>query len=335
MYLGKNDIKTVAIVGTGTIGAGWAARLLNRGIDVIAVDAKPEQEQRLRTVIANADLAMAEFFTIDPDKKGKLTFTTDFEAGVAQADFIQEAVPDFLDLKIQVISRISKAAKPNAIIASSTSNIKPTQFAVEAVNPDRVMVGHPFNPVYVLPLVEMVGGDKTSPEALATAKEFYEMIGMCPLILKKEVDGFLANRLQEAMWREILYMVQDGVADPADLDASIIYSFGIRLAFMGTCLTYHMCGGEGGMRYCLEQFGPTLKDPLSYLPGPELTDELSQRMIDGAEDLTDGRSIHEMEILRDKCIIDIIKALSKNDMGAGRVLNKDYNTQKSRGLITG
>jgi carnitine 3-dehydrogenase len=333
MYLGLNEIKTVTVVGTGTIGACWAARFINRGINVIATDLKEEQKERLMTVIENAERSMNKMLKIKEEKKGTLEFTTDFEYAVKNADFIQEAVPDYVDLKISVIERISKYAKPNCIIASSTSNIKPTIFAVKAVNPDRVVVGHPFNPVYITPIVEIVGGEKSSNEALDTASKFYEMIGMKPIRLKKEVDGFLGNRLQEAMWREILFMVRDGVASPKDVDDATIYAFGLRLSFMGTCLSYTLGGGEGGMEYLLEQFGPTIKDPLSYLIGPDLTPELSKTMIDGSKELLEGRSIQEMERLRDDCMVDIIKALSKHDYAAGKVLNNDMKVQKERGLI--
>lgn len=333
MYRNLNDIKTVTVVGTGTIGACWAARFINRGINVIATDLKEEQKERLMTVVANAERSMEKMIKIKEEKKGTLEFTTDFEYAIQNADFIQEAVPDYVELKKDIIERISMHAKPDCIIASSTSNIKPTVFAERAVKPDRVIVGHPFNPVYITPIVEIVGGEKTASQALDTASEFYEMIGMKPIRLRKEVDGFLGNRLQEAMWREILFMVRDGIASPQDADDATIYAFGLRLAFMGTCLSYTLGGGEGGMEYLLEQFGPTIKDPLSYLTGPDLTPELTQTLIDGSEDLLGGRSIKEMERLRDDCMVDIIKALSKHDYAAGKILNNDMETQRRRGLI--
>lgn len=327
------EIKTVAVVGTGTIGAGWAARFVNKGIDVIATDLDPACEPRLRTVVANAMAQMDKLIPVDPDKRGKLTFTTDFEAAVGQADFIQENAPDRVDLKRALIQKITTHCRPGVIVASSSSNLRPTDIQADAVEPGRVMIGHPFNPVYICPIVELVMGERTSQETFDTAREFYTAMGMKPLHVKKEVDGYIANRLQEAMWREILYMVRDGIATPKDIDDATIYGFGIRLAFMGTCLTFHLGGGPGGMAHLLDHFGPTVKDPLSYLIGPDITPDLREKMISGVNEETEGKSVEELEAVRDECMIEIIKCLSRMDYASGRVLNEDRARLKASGLL--
>lgn len=321
--MAENKIQTITIVGTGLIGAGWAARYTNRGINVIATDISADKEEPFRNLVNAAYTQLDKLVAVKPEKRGSITFTTDFEKAVQAADFIQENAPDNVDLKRGLIQKISKFAKPDVIIASSSSNLKPSDIQCDAINPERVIIGHPFNPVYLCPICELVTGKQTSKETLDRAYDFYLSVGMKPLHVKKEVDGYIGNRLQEAMWREILYLIRDGVATTKDIDDAIIYGFGMRLAFMGTCLTYHLGGGQGGMKHLLEHFGPSLKDPISYMVAPELTDELSQKLIDGVEEETDGMSIDELSALRDDCLIGIIKVLSEFNYGSGKVLNED------------
>ena len=331
--MNNREIRTVVLVGTGVIGAGWAARLVNKGINVIATDLDAACEVRLRSVVEHAQQQLDKLIAVNPEKRGKLTFTTDFASAMRQADFVQESAPDRVDLKRALIKKISEHCGEDVIIASSSSNLRPTEIQAEAVNPGRVIIGHPFNPVYLCPIVELVMGEQTSQETFDRAKEFYTAMGMQPLHVKKEVDGYIANRLQEAMWREILYMVRDGIATPKDIDDAIIYGFGIRLAFMGTCLTFHLGGGPGGMAHLLDHFGPTLKDPLSYLIGPDLTPELRASMISGVEEETDGKSVEELEAIRDNCMIEIMKALSKVNYASGKILNEDKERMKEKGLL--
>ena len=331
--MSEREIRTVALVGTGVIGAGWAARLVNNGINVIATDLDPSCETRLRAVVAHAQQQMDKLIPVKPEMRGTLTFTTDFDAAMAQADYVQENAPDRVELKRALIQKISSKCGKDVIIASSSSNLRPTDIQADAVEPGRVIIGHPFNPVYLCPIVELVKGEKTTQETFDRAKAFYESLGMKPLNVRKEVDGYIGNRLQEAMWREILYMVRDGIATPKDIDDAIIYGFGIRLAFMGTCLTFHLGGGPGGMAHLLDHFGPTLKDPLSYLIGPDLTPELRQSMIDGVNEETEGKSIEELEEIRDNCMIEIMRALSKVDYASGRVLNESRERIKEKGFL--
>lgn len=330
MFLGKDDIKTVAIVGTGVIGAGWAARMLHRGIDVIATDIGKNAEESLREVIKNSEAALERVVSVPAERKGKLTFTSNLKEAVENADYIQESAPEVETIKIPLLNEISKYAKPNAIIGSSTSGLLPSRLQAEMVNPERFVVAHPFNPVYLLPLVELVGGEKTSQEAIDTAAEFHEMIGMKPLKVRVEIDGFLADRLLEALWREILHLVNDGVATTQELDDAIIYGAGLRWAFMGTNLTYWLAGGKNGMRHFMNQFGPALKLPWTKLEAPELTEELIDKMVEGTDEQSQGLDLRELEKLRDNCIVSIMEALAEYDYASGKILKQDREIQKER-----
>jgi carnitine 3-dehydrogenase len=307
-------------MGTGVIGAGWAARALHFGINVVAADLRPEMEQVLRDAIANAEPALARLTNAPLPDKGSLSFTTDLAQMARQADFIQENIPEQLELKQRVLAEVSRHARPEVVIASSTSGLMPSDLQATLQHPERLCVGHPFNPVYLLPLVEIVGGAQTSEAALATAADFYTYIGMHPLRVRREVPGHLTDRLQEALWREILHIINDGVATTGELDASIVYGPGLRWAGMGTNLIYHLAGGEAGMRHMLEQFGPCLKWPWTRLEAPELTEQLIDRMVEGTQEQAAGRSIRELERLRDDYLVAIQQVLREYDIGAGSTL---------------
>ena len=330
MLINGNEIKTVAIVGTGVIGAGWAARLLHRGINVIATNPRESAEEEIREVVANAEAALERIIAVPADKKGKLFFTPNLQEAVAEADYIQENVREVEEIKIPLLKEISRYAKPNAIIGSSTSGLLPSRLQSEMINPERFVVAHPFNPVYLLPLVEVVGGEKTSDDAIDKASRFYEMIGMKPLKVRVEIDGFIADRLLEALWREILHMVNDNIATTDELDQAIIYGAGIRWAFMGTNLTYWLAGGKKGMRHFMSQFGPALKLPWTKLEAPELTEELIEKMVNGTNEQSKGLELRELEKLRDQCIVSIMEALAQYDYASGKILNKDRAMQKER-----
>jgi carnitine 3-dehydrogenase len=246
-------IKTVGIAGTGLIGAGWAARLLIRGFDVIAYDVHPAAEAKLKAAIDVAWPSMSKLVGA-AGKKGKLSFTTDLKEMAAKADFIHEAAPEREDLKIKLFRDIDAIAKPDVIIASSSSGFLPSKLQSECLHPERVIIGHPFNPVYLLPLVELVPGDKTSKEAMDRADDYFVSIGMHVLRLKKEIEGYICDRLQEALWREALHILNKDIGTTGDIDDSIVYSAGMRWAFMGSFLTYHLAGGPGGMRHFMSQF---------------------------------------------------------------------------------
>jgi carnitine 3-dehydrogenase len=313
-------VKTLGLLGTGVIGGGWAARALHFGIDVIAADVKPEMEEWIRGAVANAEPALARLTFAPLPPKGKLSFTTDLKVMAQRADFIQENIPEQLPLKQRMLAEVSRHAAPDVIIASSTSGLTPSDLQRDMVAPERFLVAHPFNPVYLLPLVELVGGAKTVPATIEAAAKFFTYIGMHALRVRREVPGHLTDRLQEAIWREILHMVNDGVATTGELDESIIYGPGLRWAAMGTNLIYHLAGGETGMRHMLAQFGPALKWPWTKLEAPELTEELIDRMVKGTQEQAAGRSIRELERLRDDYLVAIQQVLRQFDIGAGSTL---------------
>ncbi len=314
------QVRTLGLLGTGVIGGGWAARALHFGIDVIAADVKPEMEQWIRGAVANAQGALSRLTFAPLPPRGTLTFTTDLHAMARQADFIQENIPEQLELKQRVLADVSRHAPADIVIASSTSGLMPTDLQRDVVAPERVLVAHPFNPVYLLPLVELVGGRQTSPAALDAAARFFTYIGMHPLCVRREVPGHLTDRLQEALWREILHMVNEDVATTGELDDSIVYGPGLRWAGMGTNLIYHLAGGETGMRHMLRQFGPCLKWPWTKLEAPELTEELIDKMVEGTQAQAAGRSIRELERLRDDYLVAIQQVLREYNIGAGATL---------------
>ena len=314
------NVKTLGLLGTGVIGGGWAARALHYGIDVVAADVKPEMEDWIRGAVANAEPALARLTFAPLPRKGTLSFTTDLRAMAQQADFIQENIPEQLELKQRLLAEVSRHAPADVIIASSTSGLTPTDLQRDMVAPERFLVAHPFNPVYLLPLVELVGGDKTGDAAVEAAAKFFVYIGMHALRVRREVPGHLTDRLQEAIWREILHMVNEGVATTGELDDSIIYGPGLRWAAMGTNLIYHLAGGESGMRHMLAQFGPALKWPWTKLEAPELTESLIDKMVEGTQAQAAGRSIRELERLRDDYLVAIQQVLRQYNIGAGATL---------------
>ncbi|MDR5883404.1 L-carnitine dehydrogenase [Caballeronia sp. LZ032] len=304
------QVKQFAALGAGVIGSGWVARALGAGLDVTAWDPAPGAEAQLRANVANAWPALERAGLAAGASPERLRVVATVEECVAQADFIQESAPEREELKLALHERVSRAARPDALIASSTSGLLPSDFYARALHPERCVVGHPFNPVYLLPLVEVLGGDKTSGEAIDAAMSFYAFIGMRPLRVRKEVPGFIADRLLEALWREALHLVNDGVATTGEIDDAIRYGAGIRWSFMGTFLTYTLAGGEAGMRHFMQQFGPALELPWTRLVAPQLTDELIDRVVDGTSRQTGGRDIKALERYRDDCISSVIEAIA-------------------------
>ncbi|MCM3671110.1 L-carnitine dehydrogenase [Mesobacillus maritimus] len=312
----NQSIKQVTVVGTGVIGVGWIGRFLAQGYDVIATDIAENAEERMRAAIDKAWPAIEKHGVAPGASKEKLTFEPDLAKAVANADLIQENAPEREDIKRKLLAEIDKYAKPNAIIASSTSGLMPSTLQSDCANPERVIVAHPFNPVYLVPLVELVGGQATSAEVIERAEQFYHSIKMKPLVVKTEIEGHIADRLMEAIWREALHLVNDGVATTEEVDAAIVYGPGLRWALMGPFLTLHLAGGEQGMRHMLAQFGPALKLPWTKLVAPELTEELSESVINGCEQQTSGHSIAELEQRRDEFLIELQQLLEKYWPGA-------------------
>jgi carnitine 3-dehydrogenase len=302
-------IRRVAIVGTGVIGGGWAARCLAQGLDVVAWDPAPGAEAALRAAVANAWPALERVGLATGAGMDRLQFAATIEAAVEQADFVQESAPEREDLKRRLLAGIDAVARPEVVIGSSSSGLLPTMIQADCRHPERVVIGHPFNPVYLLPLVEVLGGDATAPAAIERAMAFYRAIGMRPLHVRKEIPGYIADRLLEALWREALHLVNDGVATTAEIDDAIRFGAGLRWSFWGTCMIYHLAGGESGMRHMLEQFGPALELPWTRLVAPELTDTLIDRMVSGTQAQAQGRSIKELERFRDDALISVMAAV--------------------------
>ncbi|MEG3152424.1 carnitine 3-dehydrogenase [Sphingomonas sp. ZT3P38] len=314
------DIRRVGLVGGGVIGAGWAARFLLNGVDVAMYDPDPEIGRKLETVIDGARRAWGKLLPGLLPAEGRLRLATSVEDAVSDADFVQESLPEREDLKIAVLAAIDRAARPDVVIGSSTSGLLPTRLQSGMAHPERLVVGHPFNPVYLLPLVEICGGDGTSDMTRQRAAEIYTAIGMHPLHVRKEIDGFIADRLLEALWREALWLVRDGIATTEEIDDAVRYGAGLRWSFMGTFLIYRMAGGEEGMRHFLEQFGPALKLPWTKLEAPELTDELIDLVAGQSDDQAGTASIRELERIRDDSLIAVLSALRGQDYGAGATL---------------
>jgi carnitine 3-dehydrogenase len=323
--------RRVALVGTGVIGAGWAARCLARGLDVTAWDPAPDAEARLRRAVANAWPAVRRLGLAPGASPDRLAFAPGLEACVEGADLVQESAPEREELKRDLLARVGRACPPGALVASSTSGLLPSRLQADMPGPERFVVGHPFNPVYLLPLVEVVGGRLTSGEAKARAVAAYEALGMHPLLVRTEIDGFLADRLLEALWREALHLVNDDVATVDEVDRAVCMGPGLRWAFMGSFLTYRLGGGEAGMRHFMAQFGPALKLPWTRLEAPELTDELVEKVAAQSDAQAAGRSVAELERLRDDCLVDIMRALERYRVGAGAVLAADPVTVRKEG----
>lgn len=310
----------VGLVGTGVIGAGWAVRALSRGHQVVAGDAAPGAEERLRERIERAWPPARKLGLFPDADPSALTWVATVEEVGEAADFIQESVPENMEVKAGVHAAVSATAGDEVIIASSSSGLLPSEMQLKVRNPERFVVGHPFNPVYLLPLVEVVAGDMTCSENVERARDFYAGLGMHPLVVRNEIEGYLSDRLQEAMWREILHLVNDGVATTDELDQAIIYGPGLRWAAMGVNLTFHLAGGRGGMRHMLGQFGPTLGLPWSKLEAPRLTEELIEAMASGTEDQAGDLTVDELERIRDDCLIAVMRGLRAEGVGAGKVI---------------
>ncbi len=266
--------------------------------------------------VDNAWFAL-EKLGFDRSQSGNVSFSDDLEKVAGTCDFIQESAPENLELKKRLHEQLDAVVPPGVVIASSSSGLLPSEIQANVSHPDRILIGHPFNPVYILPLVEIVKGKNTSDRCASEAAEFYRAIGMYPLMVRKEIEGYVSDRIQEAVWREALHMVADGVASTQDIDDAIVYGPGLRWAIMGVCLTFHLAGGEQGMRHMLEQFGPALKLPWTHMDAPELTDELIDRMVTGTLTQAGNQSIRDLEILRDNCLIEILEVLSRYKFAAG------------------
>jgi carnitine 3-dehydrogenase len=306
-YPDPHSVRNVTCLGAGPIGAGWAAWFLARGYAVSSYIHDMAEEASLRSLIDTAWPSLAGLGLAEGASRKKLRVTSDLQAALADAEFVQESAPENLEIKQALYRTLGELLPDNVVISSSTSGLMMTDIQAQCPSPHRTVVGHPFNPPYLLPLVEVVGGEKTDPAAVDWLMDFYRIAGKGPLRLPKETPGFIATRLQEAMWREALHMIVAGEATPADIDFAIVNGPGPRWAMMGPMLTYHLGGGEGGMRYCLEQFGPAFKLPWSRMDAPELTPELFEALVAGTAGMTEGRDYRDLNLQRDELLMAIGK----------------------------
>jgi carnitine 3-dehydrogenase len=313
--------RAVGLVGGGVIGAGWAARLLLNGVDVRLFDPAPQTGRVVAEVLENARRAYGRLTLAPLPPEGTLVLVDSPEEAAAGVELVQESAPERLDLKRELLAAVERGAGAATPIASSTSGLRPSELQAELAHPERLAVGHPFNPVYLLPLVEVCGGSRTAPETVTRLAELYRSLGMHPLVVRTEIDGFVADRLLEALWREALWLVHDDVATVAEVDDAIRYGAGLRWAFMGTFLTYRIAGGEAGMRHFLSQFGPALAWPWTKLTDvPELTDELVERIAAQSDEQAEGVTVRDLERRRDDVLVALLQALRAEDAGAGATL---------------
>ena len=304
-------IKKIAVIGAGVIGAGWTIRCLAHNKKVIVFDKDTKLKKKLIFEIRRAYPFVNKLFNKKKLNLKNFKFVDSIEEAVKTADFIQECAPENYILKIKLMNIIGKFSKPNAIISSSSSGLLPTKIYSKCKNPARTIIGHPFNPVYLCPGVEVVPGKKTKKNFLKKAKKFYKSISMNPIMVKKELPGYLSDRLQEALWREALHIINEGYATTEDLDRAIEDGPGIRYSLMGTFLTFHLAGGKVGMKHMLKQFGPALKLPWTKLKAPKLTKKLSSRVIKGTKKQSKGKSVSSLSNIRDEYLVNLLKMRKK------------------------
>ncbi len=324
------DTNKAAIIGGGVIGGGWAARFLLNGWDVTVFDPDPEAERKIGEVLANARRSLPALSDVTLPKEGTLRFAAAIAEAVKDADWIQESVPERLDLKHKTFASIQEACREDALIGSSTSGFKPSELQQGAARPDQIFVAHPFNPVYLLPLIELVGDAGVTARAAAVL----EALGMKPLIVRKEIDAHIADRFLEAVWREALWLIKDGIATTEEIDDAIRFGFGLRWAQMGLFETYRIAGGEAGMKHFIEQFGPCLAWPWTKLMDvPELTDELVDTIASQSDAQSGKFSIRELERIRDDNLVAMMRALKARNWGVGALI-KAHDEQVKPALPT-
>ena len=324
-------IRRIAIVGTGVIGASWAAQYLARGFDVVATDPAPNAEASLRKYVDEAWPTLTEIGLTPGASRDRLSFTTNMKEALSKADFVQENGPERVDFKIKLFADMDDATPLDSIIASSSSGITPSVMQTNAKHAERILIGHPFNPPHLIPLVEVVGGTKTSPEAIKQAISFYASIGKKPIQLNKELPGHVGNRLQAALYKEILYLIQDGVLNVSDADDAVSYGPGLRWGVMGPSLQWHLGGGPGGINHFMEHLFPGLTAMIKTLKIPEFTDELQKTVVEGVLKIAGNRSIDELAQAENKVLLGLIKLRQGNGSAAKKSTAPTTNTGAETG----
>lgn len=311
MYPHANAVRRVAVVGAGTIGASWATYFLARGLDVVVVEPMAEARDRLRPAIERNWIALAAAGLVDPAGSAERLVVLEDVAALAglNIDFVQENAREQLDLKQATLRSLDHVLAPEVIIASSTSGLKASDLQEGCLHPERILVGHPMNPPHLIPLVEIVGGRQTAPEAVQAAVAFYAAIGKRPVVLNKEVIGHLATRLTVALWREAAFLVQNGVASAEDVDAAVTHGLGLRLAVAGPHLSYHMGGGEAGLAGFFAWARGPLAEWCADLGAPRITPELEATLVESVNAATRGRSVAELALRRDEALATVLRHL--------------------------
>ncbi|MDC1254811.1 3-hydroxyacyl-CoA dehydrogenase NAD-binding domain-containing protein [Paracoccaceae bacterium] len=312
MFIDINSVKTITSIGAGPIGGGWTAHFLAQGYNVNAYLHSGNEIKAFKSILQTAWVSLSELGLAEGASIDNLNITTNLEESLKGTDFVQESAPERLEVKQALYQKLGELVASNVVISSSTSGLTMTEIQKQCSTPERTVIGHPFNPPYLLPLVEIVGGKKTNPEAVNWASEFYKSAGKSPLVMKKEIPGFVATRLQEALWREALHMVSNGEATPADIDNALINGPAARMAVQGQCMAFHVACGEGGMATNLDQFGPALKLPWTRLKAPELTKDLRDKMVDGCAEMAGDQHFEKMAEDRDRKIVAVLNAIKSS-----------------------
>src|ERR1700756_3302848 len=309
----NKPIKKIALVGAGVIGASWAAEYLARGFDVIVTDPGPNAEANLRKYIDEAWKDLTNIGLAKGASRDRLTFTKDSKEALSKADFVQENGPERPDFKMKLYAEMDDVTPVDSLLASSSSGITPSVIQSKCKHPERVVIGHPFNPPHIIPLVEVVGGTKTSPEAIQQAISFYASIGKKPIHLKKELPGHVANRFQAALYREMLYIIEQGILSVEDTDAAVSYGPGLRWGVMGQSLQWHLGGGEGGIKHFMDHLMDPLAGMMKVLGTPNITPELKQKVVDGVIREAGGRSVDELAQAENDVIIGLLRARAEKE----------------------
>jgi 3-hydroxyacyl-CoA dehydrogenase len=309
----NKPIRRIAIVGTGVIGASWSAQYLARGFDVVATDPAPNAEGNLRKYVDEAWEQLEEIGLSKGASRDRLSFTTDMKQALANADLVQENGPERPDFKMKLFADMDDATPLDSLIASSSSGITPSVMQTQCKHPQRVLVGHPFNPPHIIPLVEVVGGAKTSPDAIEQAMAFYASIGKKPIHLKKELPGHVANRLQAALYREMLYLIEQGVLSVEETDAAVAYGPGLRWGVMGQSLQWHLGGGAGGIQHFMNHLMDPLAGMMKALGTPNITPELKQTIVDGVMREAGERSVEQLARHENEVITSLLKLRANGD----------------------
>jgi carnitine 3-dehydrogenase len=308
----NKPIRRIAVVGTGVIGASWAAEYLARGFDVIATDPAPNAEANLRKYIGEAWKDLAKIGLPKDASRDRLTFTKDMTEALSKADYVQENGPERPDFKKKLFAQMDEVTPVDSIIASSSSGITPSVMQTNCKYPERVLVGHPFNPPHIIPLVEVVGGTKTSPEAIQQALAFYTSIGKKAIHLKKELPGHVGNRLQAALYKEIMYLIQHDVLSVEDADVAVSYGPGPRWGVMGPSLQWHLGGGAGGIKHFMDHLMDPLTGMIKTLGTPDVTPELKQTIVEGVLREAGNRSVDELAQEENELIIGLLRSRAQS-----------------------